>query len=279
MLLPVACLAIAMVSIQFGATLAERLFPLIGAQGTTGLRLAFASVTLGAILQPWRSAVPRGAWPALLGYGSSLAAMNFCFYMALRTVPLGVAVATEFSGPLLLAVLGSRRWLDFAWVGLAVLGLGLLSPPLRSHEALDPLGMAFALGAGGFWALYILFGQRSGGVLGTQATALGTMIAASLVLPVGIAHSGTALLRPSTLFMAAGVGLFSSALPYSLEMVALTRMSARVYGTMTSVEPAIGALMGLMLLGQTLSGSQWLGIGVVVLAAVGAMGGARIKPE
>jgi inner membrane transporter RhtA len=279
MLLPAAALAVAMVSIQFGATLAERLFPVVGAQGTTGLRLAFASLMLATVLRPWRARVPRDIWPSLLGYGASLGAMNFCFYMALRTIPLGVAVATEFSGPLLVAVIGSRRRIDFAWIAFAVIGLALLSPPFHSPSALDPVGMGFALGAGACWALYIVFGQRAGGALGSQATALGSIIAAILVLPVGIAHAGGALLRPGILFAALGVGLFSSALPYSLEMVALTRMPARVYGTLTSVEPAIGALMGLMLLGQTLSVTQWAGIGVVVVAAVGAMRGSDVLPE
>lgn len=270
LLLPVAALMVAMVSIQYGATLAEALFPKVGAQGTTALRLSVAALMLGVVLRPWRARVPRAALPALFGYGVSLGLMNLSFYMCLRTIPLGIAVAIEFSGPLLVAVLGSRRKIDFAWIGLAVLGLLLLSPPLHSAHALDPVGLLFGFGAGAGWALYIVFGQKAGGALGSHASTIGTLIAALVVLPVGIAHAGTGLLHPAILLSALGVGLFSSALPYSLEMVALTRLPARVYGTLTSVEPAIGALMGLALLGQALTLFQWSGIVVVVVAALGA---------
>ena len=269
-LVPFAALLVAMVSIQYGATLAEALFPAVGAQGTTALRLSFAAAMLAAFLRPWRKPVPRAALPALIGYGLVLGAMNLSFYMALRTIPLGIAVAIEFSGPLLVSVLASRKPADFVWIGLAAAGLLLISPPLHSAQALDPAGLAYAFGAGAFWALYIVFGKKAGAALGSQATALGTGVAALLVLPVGIAHSGAALLQPPVLLAALGVGLFSSALPYSLEMVALTRMPARVYGTLTSVEPAIGALMGLWLLNQSLSGRQWAGIAIVVTAALGA---------
>lgn len=259
-----------MLSIQYGATLAARLFPLIGAQGTTGLRLAVAAVMLGAVLRPWRSRPSRSALVWLLGYGAALGGMNFCFYMSLRTIPLGVAVAIEFSGPLLVAVLSSRRWLDFAWIGLAVAGLLLLCPLVRAVHPLDTKGLLFAGGAGVGWAAYIVFGQRAGRALGSQATALGTAVAAALILPLGIAHAGRALLAPGVWLPALGVGLFSSALPYSLEMVALTRLKASVYGTLTSAEPAIGAVMGMVFLGQSLSLPQWAGIGIVSAAALGA---------
>ncbi len=216
--------------------------------------------------------------PALIGYGVVLGTMNLMFYMAIRTIPLGIAVSLEFSGPLLVSVLSSRRAIDFAWIVLAILGLLLLSPPLHSAHPLDPVGVAYALGAAACWALYIVFGQRAGGELGTQATALGTLIAACLIVPVGIVHAGGALLRPSVLLAAIGVGVFSSALPFSLEMIALTRLPARVYGTVTSLEPAVGALMGLLFLGQMLSVQQWAGIGVVIAAALGAATSVRSPP-
>ena len=268
--LPAAALVVAMVSIQYGATLAERLFPAVGAQGTTALRLSVAAVMLGVALRPWRTRVRRSDLGVLLGYGACLGAMNLCFYMALRTIPLGIAVAVEFSGPLVVAVLSSRRAVDFAWIGLAVVGLALLSPGVHSAHHLDLVGVGFVAAAGALWGLYIVFGQRVGQTLGGRASAYGTVVAALVVLPVGVAHAGMGLLRPEILMGAIGVGLFSSALPYSLEMVALTRMPARVYSTMTSVEPAIGAVMGLVLLHQALGAGQWVGIGVAVVAAVGA---------
>ena len=278
----VGALAVAMVSLQFGATLATGLFPAVGGQGATALRLVMSAAMLAAALRPWRRLPPQAAWPSLLGYGASLGGMNLCFFMAIRTIPLGVAVAIEFWGPLAVAVITSRRARDFAWIGLAALGLLLLCPPVRSAHPLDPTGVAFAFAAGGGWAAYIVFGQRAGGALGAQATVWGMLVAACLVLPVGVAHAGSALLRPSTLLRALGVGLLSSALPYSLEMVALTRVPARVYGTMTSVEPAIGALMGMLLLQQHLSVTKWGGIAVVMAAAAGAAASVKgmvVSPE
>jgi inner membrane transporter RhtA len=268
-----------MISIQYGATYAKGLFPLVGAEGTTALRLCAAAVMLGLVMRPWRARVRWGAVPALVGYGASLGVMNLLFYMALSRIPLGIAVALEFTGPLLVAVISSRRAIDFGFVGLAV---GGLSPSLHGGQALNWAGVGLALGAGACWALYIVFGQASGGELGTQTTAIGTLIAAVLVLPVGVAQAGWALLHPPVLFGALVVGFFSSALPYSLEMVALTRMKARVYGVMTSIEPALGALMGLMVLHEHLSAAQWVGIAAVAAAALGTAAtsaGPAIGPE
>ena len=268
--LAMAALLGAMVSILYGATLARGMFPATGAQGTTALRLAFGAAILAVLLRPWRARPSRAVLPALIGYGVVLGTMNLMFYMAIRTVPLGIAVSLEFCGPLLVSSLSSRRKRDFGWIGLAIVGLLLLSPPLHAAHPLDPAGVAYALGAAACWALYIVFGQRAGGELGTRTTAIGTLIGACLILPIGIAHAGAALLRPAVLLSAVGVGVFSSALPFSLEMMALTRLPARVYGTLTSMEPAVGALMGLLFLGQLLSVQQWAGIGVIIVAAVGA---------
>ncbi len=268
----------AMISILYGATLAKRMFPVVGAQGTTALRLVFGAAILAIILRPWRARPPLPIVPALIGYGVVLGVMNLCFYMAIRTIPLGVAVSLEFCGPLLVSTLSSRRASHFAWIGLAIAGLLLLSPPLHSTHRLDPGGTAYAIGAAACWALYIVFGQKAGGELGPQTTAIGTLIGACLILPVGILHAGRALIEPAVLLSAIGVGVFSSALPFSLEMMALTRLPARVYGTLTSLEPAVGALMGLVFLGQMLSARQWVGIGVVVAAALGAAMSSKTPP-
>ena len=280
--LPVAALVGAMLSIQYGATRAEALFGAVGAQGTTALRLAVAALMLGVAMRPWRAWPPARVLPALLGYGAALGAMNLCFYMALRTIPLGVAVAVEFLGPLAVATASSRRRIDIIWIGLALAGIVLLTPSVHGPRALDPVGVGYAFCAGVLWGFYIVFGQRAGAVLGARTAAFGTVIAAVVVLPVGIAHAGAALLAPKILLGALAVGLFSSALPYSLEMVALTRMKATLYGTLTSLEPAVGALMGLMILGERLSLVQWSGIGVVVVAALGAalsVRGPVVSPE
>jgi inner membrane transporter RhtA len=268
--LPIAALLGAMVSIQIGAAFAKGLFPLVGAQGTTTLRLVVGGLMLAAVLRPWRVRPSRAVLPWLIAYGVTLAAMNLLFYAALRTIPLGIAVALEFTGPLLVATLSSRRGSDFAWVALAVAGIVLLSPFVHSSQVLDPVGVMLALAAGGCWALYIVFAQKAGAELGGQTTAYGMAIAAVLVLPIGVAEAGPALVAPSILVSALVVGLFSSALPFWLEMIALTRMPARLYGTLTCLEPALGALMGLLFLHEILTGLQCAGIAAVIAAAFGA---------
>lgn len=268
--LPITALLGAMVSIQIGAAFAKGLFPLVGAQGTTTLRLVVGALMLAAVLRPWRVRPSRAVWPWLAAYGVTLAAMNLLFYAALSTIPLGIAVALEFSGPLLVATLASRRASDFAWIALAIGGILLLSPFAHSNGAIDPTGVILALAAGGCWALYIVFAQKAGAELGGQTTAWGIAIAAVLALPFGVAQAGSALVAPSILVSAVIVGLFSSALPFSLEMAALTRMPARLYGTLTCLEPALGALMGFLFLHEVLSGLQCAGIAAVIAAAFGA---------
>jgi len=270
-LLSVGVLLVAMFSFQAGASIAKGLFATVGAQGAAALRLAFGTILLLAAFRPWRAWPTAAAWRPILGYGISLGVMNLLFYTALTTVPLGVAVALEFSGPLAVAMMASRRPVDFLWIALAVGGLLLILRPTGSAtSALDPFGVACALGAGVCWALYIVFGQRAGGEHGMHSAALGTVIAALIVIPVGVAQAGAALLSPHALLFGAGVGLLGTALPYALEMIALRALPTRTFGTLMSLEPAVGALAGLVLLHQVLSPTQWLAIAAVVAASIGA---------
>ncbi|MGB9091078.1 MAG: threonine/homoserine exporter RhtA [Pseudomonas farsensis] len=269
-LFPIALLLIAMASIQSGASLAKSMFPIVGAQGTTALRLIFASVLMLLILRPWRARLDASTLRNVIIYGMALGGMNFLFYMSLRSVPLGVAVALEFTGPLTVALLASRRALDFVWIALAVAGLLLLIPVGQTDTGLDLVGALYALGAGVCWALYILYGQRAGAENGIQTAALGVVIAALFVAPIGIVHAWAALLSPALLPVALAVAILSTALPYSLEMVALTRMPARTFGTLMSIEPAFGALSGLLFLGEKLTLWQWLAILAIICASVGA---------
>ncbi len=269
-LYPIALLLIAMASIQTGASLAKGMFPLIGAQGTTALRLIFASLFMLVLLRPWRARLTWTTLKTVMIYGIALGCMNLLFYMSLRTVPLGIAVALEFTGPLAVAILASRKAVDFAWVALAVVGLLLLIPMGEAEAGLDPVGVCYALGAGVCWALYILYGQKAGADNGVQTAALGVMIAAVFIAPIGIAHAGTALLDMALMPTAIAVAILSTALPYSLEMVALTRLPARTFGTLMSMEPAIGALSGLVFLHEVLSTTQWLAIAAIIMASVGA---------
>ncbi|HEU0051655.1 MAG TPA: threonine/homoserine exporter RhtA [Longimicrobium sp.] len=268
-LVPIALLVIAMPSIQSGAALAKQLFPVVGATGAVSLRLSFAAVILVAILRPWRVRMSAADWRSVAAYGAALAGMTGLFYSALRTVPLGIATALEFTGPLFVAMLASRRPLDFAWIGLAVAGLLLLLPLGVTSTSLDPVGVGFALGAGACWALYIVFGQKAGAEHGVQVTAWGVTIAAVCMLPVGIATAGSALLTPRVIPIALAVAVLSTAFPYALEMVGLSRLPKKTFGTLMSLEPAVASLSGLVFLGERLAPVQWLAIVAIITASVG----------
>jgi inner membrane transporter RhtA len=273
-ILPALALVLAMISFTMGASLAKRLYPMVGAEGSTALRLVVGAVFLSMIFRPWRLR-PRGHWPALLGYGATLGTMNLMFYMALQSIPLGLAIAIEFLGPLSVAVVTSRTKTDLLWIGLAVVALALLLPlsHVASSDAAPGLswrGVAFALGAGAGWAAYMVVGKRAGRALGSAVTAAGMIVGALLIAPIGIAHAGLALFAPQVLLLGLVVGLFSSALPYALEMVALRRLESNTYGTLASAEPAIGSVVGFLFLGEWLSATQWLAVGLVVLSAAGA---------
>ncbi|TDV63496.1 threonine/homoserine exporter RhtA [Pseudomonas sp. LP_7_YM] len=275
--LPVGILLVAMISVQTGASLAKSLFPVVGAQGTTALRLIFASILMIVILRPWRTTFTASSLRTVLLYGIALGGMNFLFYMAIRTIPLGIGVALEFTGPLAVALLHSRKITDFIWIALAVVGLWLLIPTGQA-DTLDLTGALYALGAGVCWAAYIMFGQKAGGDHGVQTAALGVIIAAIFIAPIGVVHAGSALLDPSLIPIALGVAILSTALPYSLEMIALTRMPVRTFGTLMSMEPAVGALSGLLFLHETLSLTQWLAISAIIIASAGATLTSPSKP-
>ena len=270
MLVPLAALLVAMVSVQTGAALVKGLFPRVGVAGATTLRLALASVMLLAVWRPWRRLPKARETRSLLIYGVAMGVMNLCFYSALARIPLGIAVALEFSGPLAVAMAASHRAVDFAWVALAALGLVALLPLGLAHEPLSPAGIAFALAAGGCWALYIVFGQKAGSLHGGMTAALGTVIGALVIIPCGLAQAGAALLDPGLLPIACAVALLSSALPYSLEMFALTRLPTRTFGVLMSGEPALGALSGWCFLHEHLSLVQWAAVASIMLATAGS---------
>lgn len=269
-LLPVLALLVSMASFTSGASIAKRLFPSVGAEGATTLRLVGGACMLLIVLRPWRVRADYGAMRPVILYGLAMGGMNLLFYMALSRIPIGIAVALEFSGPLVVTIASSRALIDLLWIGMAAIGLLLLLPIHGSAHPVDVAGCLMALAAGVCWALYILAGKKAGETHGLAATALGMSIGAIAVLPVGIAHAGVALLRPEVLLIGTAVAFLSSALPYSLEMFALSRLQVRTYGTLTSCEPAIGALAGLILLGEALTFGQTLAIALVVVAAAGA---------
>ncbi|MBZ7214084.1 threonine/homoserine exporter RhtA [Klebsiella grimontii] len=268
--LPILVILIAMISIQSGASLAKSLFPLVGAPGVTALRLALGTLILMVIFKPWRLRfAPEQRLPLLL-YGLSLGAMNYLFYLSIQRIPLGVAVALEFTGPLAVALFGSRRPLDFVWVALAVLGLWFLLPLGQSVAQIDPVGALLALGAGACWAVYILTGQRAGEEHGPATVAMGSLIAAVVFVPMGMIQASDTLFQWGLLLPGLGIAILSTALPYSLEMVALTRMPSKTFGTLMSMEPALAALSGMAFLGETLTATQTLALGAIILASMGS---------
>ena len=267
---PYACLLGAMVSLCAGTSLAKSLFPLVGAQGTSAYRVGFSAIVLCLIWRPWKTPMARKDLLAVATYGAVMGAMNLCFYMALRTIPLGLAIAIEFTGPLGLAMIHARKPIHFVWIALAVAGLALLLPLGDASLNLDPVGVAYAAAAV-FWALYIVTGQRTGHLHGGRSVALGMATAALVVAPFGLVTAGAALLNPAALGLGLIVALVSSALPYSLEMVALRGISKRSFGVMLSLEPAVGALAGLLLLGEHLVARQGLAIAFVIAASVGTV--------
>lgn len=271
---PILALLASMASVQCGASIAKTLFPLAGPAGTVALRIAFGTVLLCLALRPWRTRIRRDSWLPLGVYGISLGIMNFLFYQALDRLPIGLAVAVEFIGPLAVAVLHSRRAIDYLWVVIAATGLSLLLPVLHQTH-LDLAGILYALGAGACWALYIVFGQKVGHHLGPQGVALGSLISALLIVPVGLLDAPATMFSRAVLLPGLAVALLSTALPYSLDMIALTRLPARTFGVLMSLEPAVGALSGLLFLGERLTPSQWSAILLVIIASGGAATAAR----
>lgn len=262
-----------MVSFQAGASVAKQLIPVIGAPGTTALRLGLSALIVGVLQRPWRTRPTRSSWPLILIFGMALGTMNFVFYLSLRTIPLGIAVALEFTGPLTVALVSSRRRIDYAWTALAVIGLLLLLPITPTSAGLDPAGVLLALAAGACWALYIVFGQRAGHAHGATASTWGMIIAAVLVVPIGIADAGRAMFASSVLPLGLAVAVLSSAFPYTLEMIALRRLSTRTFGTLMSFEPAVAALTGVAVLNEHLTPTQWMAIAAIIVASVGTVGG------
>lgn len=273
---PIPAVLLSMLSIQGGAALAKTLFPALGPAGTTGLRVTLAALILVAVFRPNLRALSSADWRAIVPYGVALGLMNLSFYASLTRLPLGLAVTLEFVGPLVLALVLSRRRADFAWVALAALGIWLITPRGGSAGHADPIGMGLALLAGAMWAAYIVaggaVGRRVPGITGVVA---GMTVAAAVTLPFGVAQAGAELLNPAFLLLGLGVAALSSALPYTLEMAALRALPARVFGVTMSLEPAIAALSGLLFLHERLSLTQWLAMLCVIAASAGINFGSR----
>jgi inner membrane transporter RhtA len=259
-------------SVQFGAAIAKGLFDELGPTGTVFLRVGFAALVLLALWRPSVRGFARRDYLVAVLFGLVLGAMNLSLYLALDRIPLGVAVTLEFVGPLGVAVAGSRRPLDLLWAALAATGILLLAPlNILGDANLDPIGVALALLAGLFWASYILLSARTGSAFpGGTGLVIALCVATVALVPVGIIGGGAALLDPWLLLLAFGVAMLSSAIPYSLELEALRKLPARVFGVLMSLEPAVAALVGFVVLGERLGLRALAAVVLVTAAAVGA---------
>ena len=260
------------VSVQLGAAIAKSLFDSLGPGGTVFVRITFAALVLVLLVRPKLRGHDRAGYLVAGLFGLALAAMNFSIYLAIDRIPLGVAVTLEFVGPLGVAVAGSRRLLDLLWVVLAAAGILLLAPlGLFGGMDLDLVGVAFALLAGCLWASYILLSARTGSAFpGGTGLVIALCVGTLVLCPFGIADAGYALLDPKLLLAGFGVAMLSSAIPFSLELEALRKIPARVFGVLMSLEPAVAALAGLVVLGERLGMRAVAAVVFVTVAAAGA---------
>lgn len=280
MFLAVLALLLSIISLCVGSTFAKLLFAQLGPEGATVMRVGFAALMLLAVWRPWRLSLSRRQAGLIVLWGLILGAMNLLFYKGISTIPIGVAIAIEFIGPLALAVFTSRRALDFLWIGFAAVGMFLLSPfATGGVSGLDPVGVSYILVAAVLWALYIIVGKQAGRGHAGQVTSLGLVVGGIVVLPFGLSHMAPAVANPSLLLAGAVVAVMSSAIPYSLEMFALKKMPQQTFGILLSMEPVVGALTGLFMIGEVLTPLQWLAITCIITASVGCTVGLRHQED
>lgn len=266
---PVPAVLLAIVSVQSGAAIAKGLFPVIGAAGTASLRIGISALILLIAYRPNFRTITVMQWKIVIPYGLALGAMNLIFYLSIERIPLGLAVTLEFIGPLLLAVAGSRRWVDFLWVVLAAAGIVLIAP--WTNEGVDLTGVFFALLAGAFWATYIVLGGKVSKIMkGGDAVATGMLVATVLIVPFGFFDGGLSSLTPTLFGLGIALALLSSAIPFSLEMKALGQLPARTFSILMSLEPAVASICALIFLQEYLTVNEILAVIFVIVASAGA---------
>jgi inner membrane transporter RhtA len=265
--------------VQGGAAIAKGIFPVIGVAGTAAIRICLSAIILLAVFRPAVHRITAAQWRAVIPYGITIGVMNLLFYEALVRIPLGLAVALEFVGPLAIAIVGSRRALDVVWVALAMAGIALIAP-FQDDGAVDPVGVTFALLTGACWAAYIVLGGRVSQQLDAGvAVAVGMTIAAVTITPYALAVGGIEKFALHLFVPCVAMAVLSSALPYALEMKALRLLPSRTFSILMSLEPVIAALCGLVLLGEHLTRAQWAAVALVVIASAGATSSVASRTE
>ena len=266
---PIPAVLFAIISVQSGAAIAKTLFPAIGAAGTASLRIGISAIILLAVYRPNLLKITPNQWKIVIPYGLSLGAMNLIFYLAIERIPIGLAVTLEFIGPLVVAVIGSKRLIDYLWVLLAAIGIVLIAP--WSNNGIDLLGVLFALLAGALWAAYIVLGTKVSKIIkGGDAVATGMLFASILIVPFGILENGLTNLTPTFLYLGIALALLSSAIPFTLEMKALAQLPARTFSILMSLEPAAASIFAFIFLQEYLTFNEILAVVFVVIASVGS---------
>ena len=266
---PIPAVLFAIISVQSGAAIAKTLFPAIGAAGTASLRIGISAIILLAVYRPNLLKITPNQWKIVIPYGLSLGAMNLIFYLAIERIPIGLAVTLEFIGPLVVAVIGSKRLIDYLWVLLAAIGIVLIAP--WSNNGIDLLGVLFALLAGALWAAYIVLGTKVSKIMkGGDAVATGMLFASILIVPFGILENGLTNLTPTFLYVGIALALLSSAIPFTLEMKALAQLPARTFSILMSLEPAAASIFAFIFLQEYLTFNEILAVVFVVIASVGS---------
>lgn len=263
-------LFIAMISIQSSGALAKVLFEHFPVLTISAMRLLLGSLILAVIFKIWQANFKQVRWTAIISYGIALAGMNALFYLSIERLPLGIAVSFEFIGPLSVALYHARQKFDFVWVGLAILGLVLLFPFDQTVQRLDPIGIALALGAGACWALYIVAGQKPSGISGNHTVCLGMFVGMLCLMPIALfTGMPTSVFQPANFIYFIALAVLASALPFSLEMIALRNLTALSFGTLMSLEPAVAAFSGFIFLNEQLLWTQWLALATIISASIG----------
>lgn len=262
---------LSMISVTTGASLAKNLFPTLGAEGTTVVRLGLGAILLLFMWKPWKFELNAFQFRIVVLYGLCLGLMNLMFYMAINRIPLGIAIAIEFIGPLTVALMLSKKVLDLFWAFLAAVGIALILPLSDLQQTLDPIGILFAVGAAVMWGLYIILGKKAGAILPSGiATSLGVTAAFLFITPFGATDALKIFTHSLLIPIAIGVGILSTAIPYSLEMTALKKMSPSHFGIFLSMEPAIGSLVGLIFLSEHLTLIQCAAVLCIMVASIGS---------
>lgn len=268
---PIPAILLAVVSVQGGAAIAKTIFPFMGAMGTASLRIVLSAFILLIVYRPNFKKISKEQWKSVIPYSIVLGAMNISIYLSLARIPLGLAVTLEFIGPLLLAIITSRKALDFLWAMLATIGIILIAPWNSDTNNIDLIGVLLALLAGIFWAAYIVFGSKTSKVMDSgEAVSIGMLVASCIVIPFAIAEGNLVEITPKLFILGVAIALFSSAIPFTLEMNALKHIPAKTFSILISLEPAVAALCGLLFLKEELSIFEWTAILLVIIACAGS---------